>query len=197
MCLDLFQNAGSQLCFRFFFFFKQQVCPKRNLLYVGHLILTKCIILMQKLSVNSICLLKLLIYTCLQGEEAVCKPGEICYLLALEVELFDSVPTFFLAVQLDIYSVCIWYLPVCILTMRKGEKQMLSFFSTTFFEQNVILFVSFPPAGAKTCYLIMGGTRFKFESWNTPNASQRYFYCFLKEIWILKYSCSLKSLIHV
>ena len=43
----------------------------------------------------------------------------------------------------------------------------------------------------------MGGTGLKFESWkveNPPqNASQHYLQCFLKEIWILKSSCSLKS----
>ena len=45
--------------------------------------------------------------------------------------------------------------------------------------------------------LYSGWERLKFESWkvktNTQNASQRHFYCFLKEIWILKSSCSWKS----
>ena len=43
----------------------------------------------------------------------------------------------------------------------------------------------------------MGETGLKFESWNvknhTKNAFQNHFYCFLKEIWTLKSSCSLKS----
>ena len=46
----------------------------------------------------------------------------------------------------------------------------------------------------------MGGTRSKYKPWkvriHTQNASQRHFYCFLKDIWILKSSCSLKSPTH-
>ena len=43
----------------------------------------------------------------------------------------------------------------------------------------------------------MNRTRLKFESWQVrihfQNASQNHFYCFLKDIWILKSGCSLKS----
>ena len=43
----------------------------------------------------------------------------------------------------------------------------------------------------------MGGTGLKFESRqgknHTQSAPQRHFYCFLKEIWILRSGCSLKS----
>ena len=46
-------------------------------------------------------------------------------------------------------------------------------------------------------YIITVGTRLKFESWklriHTKNASQSHFYCFLKDMWILKYSYILKS----
>ena len=49
-------------------------------------------------------------------------------------------------------------------------------------------------------HISLGGTRLKFESWkvknHTQNASQQHFYCFLKDIWILKSDCSLKSPIH-
>ena len=42
-----------------------------------------------------------------------------------------------------------------------------------------------------------GGTRLKFEPWkvriHTQNAPQSHSKCFLKDIWILKSSCSLKS----
>ena len=43
----------------------------------------------------------------------------------------------------------------------------------------------------------MDGTGLRFESWkmenHTQNASQHHSYCFLKEIWILKFGCSQKS----
>ena len=43
-------------------------------------------------------------------------------------------------------------------------------------------------------------TRSKFESWkvrvHTQNASQSHLHCFLKDIWILKSGCSLKSPTH-
>ena len=43
----------------------------------------------------------------------------------------------------------------------------------------------------------MGGTKLKFESWkvriHNQNASQKHFCCFLKNIWILKAGCHLKS----
>ena len=46
----------------------------------------------------------------------------------------------------------------------------------------------------------MGGTGLKFETWkvknHTQNASHHHFYCFLKEIWILKSSYGLKRPIH-
>ena len=46
----------------------------------------------------------------------------------------------------------------------------------------------------------MGRTRLKFESWKvriyTQNASQSHYYCFLKDISILKFGCSLKSSTH-
>ena len=46
----------------------------------------------------------------------------------------------------------------------------------------------------------MRGTRFKSESWEVrncaQNASQHHFDCFLKDCWILKSSCSLRSPIH-
>ena len=44
-------------------------------------------------------------------------------------------------------------------------------------------------------------TRLKFESWtlriHTQNATQSHFYCFVKNTWILKSGCSLKSPTHV
>ena len=47
----------------------------------------------------------------------------------------------------------------------------------------------------------LGGTRLKFESWKVQNpiqnASGHCFYCFLKEIWILKSGYSQKSPTHV
>ena len=50
------------------------------------------------------------------------------------------------------------------------------------------------------CAHIIGGTRLKFESWkrrnHTQNASQSRNYCFVKDIWILKPGCSLKSPTH-
>ena len=43
----------------------------------------------------------------------------------------------------------------------------------------------------------MSRTQWKFESWKVrihiQNASQSHFYCFLKDIWTLKSSCSLRS----
>ena len=46
-------------------------------------------------------------------------------------------------------------------------------------------------------YFSMGGTRLKSESSkvrnHTHNASQHHFYCFLKDIWMLKSGCSLKK----
>ena len=46
----------------------------------------------------------------------------------------------------------------------------------------------------------MGGTTLKFESWkvriHTQNAPQSYFYCFLRDFWILKSCCCLERLIH-
>ena len=48
--------------------------------------------------------------------------------------------------------------------------------------------------------ITMGGTRLKSESWkiriHTKNASWRHFSLFLKDFWILKSSCSLKSPTH-
>ena len=47
----------------------------------------------------------------------------------------------------------------------------------------------------------MGGTGLEFESrkikYRTQNASQQHFYCFLKEIWTIKSSSSLKCPPHI
>ena len=81
-------------------------------------------------------------------------------------------------------SLCCWYWEVTLLAQRLWWERHKRY----------------QPYKRARNIIHMSGTRLKFESWkvgnHTQNASQNHFYCFLKDIWILKSSCSLKSPTH-